>query len=487
MLCDRFDMEPRNTNPTLQTKRTFTDRALSRVAGASLIEGNQVRLLRDAAENYPAWLEAIGRAKRYVHLETFIFHDDETGREFANLLAAKVRDGVRVRIIYDWLGGLASASWRFWAGLRNAGVDVRCFNPPRFDSPLGWLVRDHRKMVAVDGSVGFIAGLCIGKMWVGDSKKGLAPWRDTGVELRGPAVAEIERAFAQVWRQLGEALPDDELFPVDKEMAGTTDVRIVATMPSTAGMIRTDQFIAALARERLWISDAYYAATPSYMQALRSAARDGVDVRLLVPNSTDLPLFRPLSRAGYRSLLEAGVRVFEWNGTMMHAKTAVADGFWARVGSTNLNLASWFGNCELDAIIEDEDFAHQMEEMYLDDLNNSTEIVLDSSRKVRVSEGTRRRRRGPKSGGGRTRRAVAGAVRLGNVVGAAFTSHRVLGPVEARLMVAGGLLMLGLALAFGLFPGVLVYPIIVLSLWMAAALLYRGYRLHRRKKRIGED
>src|SRR5688572_12355857 len=241
------------------------------------------------------------------------------------------------------------------------------------------------------------------------------------------------------------------------------NVRIVETLPSTAGMIRTDQFIAALARQRLWLADAYYAGTPSYVQALRSAARDDVDVRLLVPNSTDLPLFRRLSRAGYRSLLEAGVRVFEWNGTMMHAKTAVADGFWARVGSTNLNLASWFGNCELDAIIEDDEFAQLMEQMYLDDLTNSTEIVLDSSRKVRPSGWARRRQRGPKSGGGRTRRAVAGAVRLGNVVGAAFTSRRVLGPVEARLMVAGGLLLLALALVFGFFPGVLVYPMIVLS------------------------
>jgi cardiolipin synthase len=305
--------------------------------------------------------------------------------------------------------------------------------------------------------------------------------------LRGPSVAEIERAFAQVWGQLGEPLPDDELFPIDDvETAGAMDVRIVATMPSTAGMIRTDQLIAALARERLWIADAYYAGTPSYVQALRSAARDAVDVRLLVPNSTDLPLFRPLSRAGYRSLLEAGVRVFEWNGSMMHAKTAVADGFWARVGSTNLNLASWFGNCELDAIIEDEDFALEMEEMYIEDLTNSTEIVLDAKRKVRPSNGTRRRRRGPKSGGGRTRRAVAGAVRLGNVVGAAFTSRRVLGPVEARLMVAGGLLLLGVAIVVVFFPGILVYPVLIISLWMAAALLYRAYRLHRRKKRTPE-
>ena len=160
-------------------------------------------------------------------------------------------------------------------------------------------------------------------------------------------------------------------------------MRVVASLPATAGMIRMDQFIAALARNRLWLSDAYYAGTTSYVQALRAAARDGVDVRLLLPNGTDIPLIQPFSRAGYRSLLEAGVRVFEWNGPMMHAKTAVADGSWARVGSTNLNVASWFGNCELDAVIEDESFARQMEEMYLEDLTNATEVVLDAKQKVR--------------------------------------------------------------------------------------------------------
>src|SRR5207244_7474783 len=151
-------------------------------------------------------------------------------------------------------------------------------------------------------------------------------------------------------------------------LTGQTPLLIVATVPITAGLFRVDQLVAALARHRLWLTDAYYAGTSLYVQALRAAAKDGVDVRLLVPNATDIPLLRPLSRAGYRPLLEAGVRVFEWNGTMLHAKTAVADGRWARVGSTNLNLASWLGNRELDVMVEDPPFVKRMEEMYLDDL-----------------------------------------------------------------------------------------------------------------------
>ena len=151
-------------------------------------------------------------------------------------------------------------------------------------------------------------------------------------------------------------------------------MRVVASEPNRAELLRLDQLVAAAARETLWLTDAYYAGLPSYVQALRSAALDGVDVRLLVPGSTDLPFLRPLSRAGYRSLLEAGVRIFEWNGPMLHSKTAVADERWARVGSSNLNLASWLVNYELDAVVEDTGFARGMAQQYLEDLANATEV-----------------------------------------------------------------------------------------------------------------
>src|SRR4029453_16935204 len=154
--------------------------AVSRAAGAPLVAGNRVRLLKDAAENYPAWLEAIAGAKRFVHFECYIIHDDETGRHFADALAAKAGEGVPVRLIYDWLGGLGTASRRFWRRLREAGVDVRTYNPPRLDSPFGWVSRDHRKMLGVDGAVSFVTGLCVGRMWTGDPERGIPPWRDTG-------------------------------------------------------------------------------------------------------------------------------------------------------------------------------------------------------------------------------------------------------------------------------------------------------------------
>jgi cardiolipin synthase len=458
--------------------RSIADQAFSRASGAPLITGNNVRLLIDARENYPAWLEAIASAKESIHFESYIIHEDAVGWQFAEALTKKAKEGVRVRLIYDWMGGFGKTSRSFWRSLRAGGVEVRCYNPPRLSSPIGWISRDHRKMLAVDGRIGFITGLCVGRMWVGVPEKKIEPWRDTGIEVLGPAVAEIEEAFAQMWSMIGPPLPPDELVKADElSPAGDMNMRIVATVPVTAGMMRVDQLIAALARKRLWLTDAYYAGTTSYVQALRAAAQDGVDVRLLVPNGTDIPILRPLSRAGYRPLLEAGVRVFEWNGTMLHAKTAVADCNWARVGSTNLNIASWFGNSELDAVIENERFGQQMEEMYLKDLTNATEVVLASGRKVRAP-GEPRHPAGMTSGGGSVSRVAAGAVRIGNAVGAAFTNRRVLEPVEARLMILSGLLLLGLATLVIFFPKVLVYPFIVLVVWVALALLYRGVRLY---------
>jgi cardiolipin synthase len=468
----------RREQNAISSVRILANQAFSRAAGAPLVGGNSIRLLKDAKENYPVWLDAIAAAERYIHFESYIIHEDEAGWMFADALTAKAREGVSVRLIYDWMGGLGKTSRSFWDHLRAGGVDVRCYNPPRWDSPLCWVSRDHRKTLTVDGKIGFVTGLCVGRAWMGIPEKNIEPWRDTGIEVVGPAVASVERAFAHVWDMIGDDLPGDEVVKRETiEPAGDVELRVVASEPASAGMLRIDQLVATLAREKLWLTAAYSAGTTLYVQALRAAASDGVDVRLLVPNASDIPILKPLSRAGYRPLLEAGVRVFEWNGTMLHAKTAVADCKWARVGSTNLNIASWFGNLELDVVVEDVPFAREMEETYLHDLENSTEVVLDENRKLRAPNGPARARPVMTSGGGSGGRAAAGAVRIGNAVGAAFTNRRVLEPVEARIMLSSGLLLLGLAILFWFFPRVLTYPLIVVLLWISLALLYRSYRL----------
>jgi cardiolipin synthase A/B len=477
----------RNEADTRQPVRIIAQEAFSRAAGAPLIGGNRVRLLKDARENYPAWLAAIAGAKRHVHFECYIIHEDAIGREFADALIAKAAEGVRVRVLYDWMGGFRKTSRRFWNRLRSAGVEVRCYNPPHLESPLGWISRDHRKTLVVDGEVGFIAGLCVGLAWVGDPAKNIDPWRDTGVEVRGNAVPEIERAFAQVWATMGAPIPDWELAGESDVPAGDTSVRVVATVPMTAGMSRVDELVASLARRRLWLTDAYYAGMTSYVQSLKAAAKDGVDVRLLVPNGTDIPLLRPLSRAGYRPLLESGVRIFEWNGTMLHAKTAVADGHWARVGSSNLNVSSWFGNYELDLVVEEKAFAREMEEMYLHDLMNATEIILDRRSRVLAPGEPRHRSSTMTSGGGSAGRAAAGALRIGSAVGAAFANRRVFEPIETRLLAAAGALLLAVAIVLVFLPDILVYPAIVVLVWMGGALLYRAYKLYRKRRFIPVD
>lgn len=453
-----------------------SNEAFSRVAGAPLVPGNRIRLLKDAAENYPAWLDAIRSAQRRIHFESYIIHDDQTGEMFAELLVAKAREGVKVRLLYDWIGALGNSSYRFFRRLRRAGVEVRCFNPPRFDSPFGWINRDHRKMLSIDGRIGYVTGLCIGRHWVG--QPGLDGWRDTGVEVEGPAVADIERAFAGTWTFAGGTLPADQLPEAASiPVAGNVAVRVVASAPSVAPIYRTDQLVAALARRSLWLADAYFIGTSSYVQALRSAAQSGVDVRLLIPGVSDIPVMRALSRAGLRPLLEAGVRVFEWNSVMMHAKTAVADGFWARVGSTNLNLVSWTGNWELDLMVEDEGFAKSMEAAYLADLSNSTEIVLDG--KPRPAAVTVRAERPRSRESGSASQTAARIVRWSNAVGAVISNRRQLGPAERVLMYWGAGLLAVLAAIAAYWPRGIAYPIAFLCAWISVSLIMRAVRLRR--------
>ena len=465
----------RNAAPALDSRQKLTriaaEHVFSRVAGANQVEGNALRLLQNGAENYPAWLEAIGQAQHTVHFENYIITSDATGRRFRDALVAKAQEGVTVRVLYDWMGCLTKTRPGFWRSLREAGGEVHGFNRPRLDSPFGWLSRNHRKSLSVDGTVGYVAGLCVGDVWVGDVARKIEAWRDTGVEVRGPAVADIDLAFAQAWKFAGGEPIARPTIEGATARAGEIALRVIGSKPATMGLYRFDQLIAAVARQRLWLTDAYFVGTTSYVQALIDAAQDGVDVRLLVPGASDLPVAKALSRAGYRALLEAGVRVFEWDGPMLHAKTAVADGRWGRIGSTNLNLASWAGNWELDIAVEDAEFAGQMERMFERDLEHATEIVLER-RKVLAAE--------PRSGvprRGSPGRIAAGAAGLGSTVSAAITNHRALGPAEAKVMAIGGALLLAVSVLAVLHPLVVTFPLAALGSWVAATLLIRAIRL----------
>jgi cardiolipin synthase len=479
---------PRHTARTLE----LAERAFSRAAGGAAIGGNSVRLLRDAKENFPAWRESLASAKDYILFECYIVDDDALGQEFADLLAQKARAGVMVRVIVDWLGCWHSLS--LWAHVRAAGGRVRVFNPPRLASPLGWLSRDHRKTIVVDGRVGYVSGLCVSEKWLGDPRRRHEPWRDTGIELTGAAVDALTRAFGQVWRACGEIEAGD--LPVIGERAseqGPVRLHMIANEPAVAGTFRMDLIVASIARRNLWLTDAYFIATAPYVQALRAAALDGVDVRLLVPGVSDLPALTPLSRAQYRPLLEAGVRVFEWQGTMLHAKTAVADGLWSRVGSTNLNLASWLSNYELDVAIDDPQFAALMSKQYEQDLSRSTEIVLTARNRVRRAGGPESAEvefttRGPtrRASTGSAGRAAAGAVSVGSALGAALTNRRALGPAEAGLLFLMSAVGFAIGVIAAIWPRVFAVPLAIIALWLAIAWFAKGVML-KRKPVVRED
>lgn len=469
------------TDPLVHA-RSLAEHAFSRASGAPLVGGNAVRLLLDGAENYAAWRDAIRSARQAIYFENYIIRADATGRGFRDELTARAEAGVKVRLLLDWFGSFTTPR-SFWEPLIRAGGSVRYHNPPRVRGVLNWLSRDHRKAIVVDGRIGFVSGVCVSDVWLGDAARRIEPYRDTGVELRGPAVTDLVRAFAQIWAQNGTVIPAQELAALpDPAAEGGIALRVIATTPNVTALYRLDLLVASLAQRRLWLTDAYFAGTASYVQALRSAARDGVDVRLLVPGGSDLPWLRPLTTAGYRPLLEAGVRVFEWNGSMLHAKTAVADDRWARVGSTNLNMASWLTNFELDVAVEDEGFAREMAAMYEHDLGHSTEVVLKKRRPVRLpSQDDGRGRSRPARGS--LVRATAGALRFSRAVSAAMAGQRVLNTGDTFTLLIAAAVVLAFAAVAIFFPRIIAWTAATAAIVAGLLLLIRALRTRIRRDR----
>ena len=455
----------------------LASRAFSRVADAQRSSGNHLRILCDGPETFASWLQAIDRASATVYLENYIIQEDEVGAAFCAALINAQKRGVACKLIYDWLGCVARTSRRFWNQLSEAGVEVRQYNPPRLGNPLRLISRDHRKVLCVDGTVAFTGGLCIGHDWVGNPAQGLPPWRDTAVEIHGPAVADVEAAFWDSWEAVrGPGAPPAARQPEMALQAGDSDVSVIAGRPEAMGLYRLEQLVAAVVGRSLWLTDGYFVATTGYVRALAGAARAGVDVRLLVPGSSNWPLVGALSKAAYRPLLQAGVRVFEWNGPMLHAKTAVADGCWTRIGSSNSNLASWVSNRELDVMIMDPELAGQMEKIYLADLQGSTEIVLrkgrDGKKTVPVSPGRQPSLVRPKAG-----RLLSSVIGLGSTLVALLFQRRNVQPVEALVIWTGGAVLVFLALIAFFFPHVIAWTIALIALWSAIGLFVKAWRL----------
>lgn len=351
----------------------FMERALSRIAGREVTEGNRAELLVDGTSAYPVMLERIRNARHRIHFENYIIQDDAAGRLFAQALAERARAGVEVRVLYDWLGSFGTPN-DYWRRLSEAGCEVRTFGRALSRRSAGLFARDHRKLLTVDGRWGVVGGLCIGDEWSGGTEEQRECWRDTAVLLDGPVTRELDRAFAYMWvRAGGDALPS---LPrgVHVEPVGDVAVRVLDGRPHDARAYRLYHFISTVAERTLYVTMAYPLLPMTLRRSLAAAARAGVDVRMLVPTRSDLPLINQAARGRFGSLLSAGVRIYQWRGPMLHAKTVVADGRLAIVGSSNLEPWGLLGNYELDVEIQDEEFGGHLERQFMMDLERSEEI-----------------------------------------------------------------------------------------------------------------
>ncbi len=357
-------------------------RALWRVAAADVSSGNAVKLFDTGAETFDAMIATIDGARRSVELETYILKSDTVGMRFSAALMAAAARGVRVRLLADWLGARGIRS-SYFSQLRKAGVDVRVFNRPGWRRWLGIVPRDHRKLLVADRAIGLTGGFGIGDEWrTGLLLKRRSPWRDTCVRIEGPAALDMERAFDVLWDRAVGKRPSRAWRRLTRPSRGTwldtnspsSLVGIVVGDPGRLRIGRAFHVQAAAAQRSIWLASAYFVPSFAETEALAGAARDGVDVRLLVPSKYDHPWIRGLTTRFYKRLLRNGVRIWEWQGEMMHAKTTVIDGRWVRVGSTDFNPLGIAINFELDAIIEDADVGAEAEAMFLRDLAGSREI-----------------------------------------------------------------------------------------------------------------
>jgi len=368
--------------------------------GVPLIAGNKVTLLFDGPATMKEMMAAASAAKTSINLETYIFDQDEIGQQFAQLLMQKQKQGVTVNVLYDSVGALGTST-AFFDTMRAAGVSVLEFNPVNPSKRIGkWELnnRDHRKLMVVDGQVAFTGGINISSTYANssffrsrrnpeatDSKK--VGWRDTHVKIEGPAVAALQYHFVDAWvNQEAGDLPQREYFP---KLAPVGDklVRVLATEPERDSEIYKS-FIVALneSKTSVNITSAYFVPDEQFIAALIQAAKRGVDVKLVLPGVTDHGLVMHAGRSFYEPLLAGGVKIYQLQVAVLHAKTAVIDGTWTTVGSANIDRRSFLHNYELNVVVLDPGFGRDMESAFAEDLRDSKEVTREQWRARPISD-----------------------------------------------------------------------------------------------------
>jgi cardiolipin synthase len=379
-----------NATPDLKQLAVLEEQA----TGAPLIPGNKVTLLFDGPATMRDMMAAAREAKTSINLETYIFDQDPIGLQFAEVLMEKRRQGVVVNIIADGVGTLATPK-EFFERMRAAGVNVLIFNPvDPTKRPGNWQLnnRDHRKIMIVDGKVGFTGGINISETYANSSlfrstKKASTAdskqvgWRDTHIRIEGPAVATLQWAFIDNWvhQDAGE-LPQVDYFP-RLAPVGDKVLRVLATSPDRDSEIYKSLMVAMNeAKKSIHITSAYFVPDQQIVDALIAAAKRGVDVKLVLPGVSDHDLIKYAGQAFYDQLLAGGVKIFQLQVAVLHAKTAVIDGIWSTIGSANIDRRSFIHNYELNVVVLDPAFGRDMESAFNEDLRDSKEVTLDQWR-----------------------------------------------------------------------------------------------------------
>lgn len=358
------------------------------VTDSPLTKGNKVTLLADGQAAYAAMFKAMEGAKHHINVETFIIDADEVGRKFSDLMLKKQAEGVQVHLIYDSVGSSANPA-SFFQRLKDGGIQVVEFNPTNpFKAHGHWRLAhpDHRKILVVDGRIAITGGINISSVYSSklsgrDEDEGEPlPWRDTDVQIEGPAVAEFQKLFLETWsKQKGPALVERDYYPKMKEV-GNALVRVVGSTPGTDNRITFIVYVAAItfAEHSIHLTNAYFIPDPQILKACQDAAKRGVDVKILLPETSDSALGLHAARYNYSELLKAGVRIYERQNALLHAKTAVIDDVWSTVGSTNMDYWSLLNDDEVNAVILSREFAAEMEKTFAKDLEESREIKKEA-------------------------------------------------------------------------------------------------------------
>jgi cardiolipin synthase len=359
------------------------------IVGSPLTAGNKVVLLQDGPATYKAMFAAIGKARNHINLETYIIEDDETGRQFADLLLKKQAQGVQVNLIYDSVGSIHTPK-PFFDRLREGGIKVLEFNPVNpLTAKKGWQInnRDHRKLLVVDGQTAFVGGINISSVYsTGSSPSRSTPasaksvgWRDTHLQIEGPVVDEFQKFFMATWTaQHGAPLTAKNYFPA-LTVKGHDLVRAIGSKPEDPRSLIYLTLVSAIAHaeKQVHLTNAYFVPDPQFLKTLIDAAQRGVDVKLILPSVSDSGLVFHAGRSHYSELLAAGVKIYERGGSVLHSKTVCIDGVWSSIGSTNLDWRSFLHNDELNAVVLGREFAQQMQAMFAQDLAASTAITAE--------------------------------------------------------------------------------------------------------------